>query len=108
MSRPARLHNGAFAALGTLKLKELFLTCHAILLSILLGPQLFCDRPILADQLPSSVVRVRESNRKDGMVREKLRPKEDRKEFELTGNPLQVKGALANVAKAPLTCNALP
>ncbi|CAE7360779.1 unnamed protein product, partial [Symbiodinium microadriaticum] len=33
------------------------------------------------------------------MVREKLRPKEDRKEFELTGNPLQVKGALANVAK---------
>ena len=62
--------------------------------------------PILVDQFPSSVAWVRELIRKDGTVREKLRPKEDRKEFELTGNALQVKGALAY--KAPLTCNALP
>ena len=129
MSRPARLHKGAFAALGTLKLKELFLTCHAILPSILFGPQLFCDHPILADQLPSSVVWVWELIRRDGTShpcgsvpvicrlgagadpqgwdgqRQKLRPKEG-KEFELTGNALQVKGALAD--KAPLTWNALP
>ena len=51
------------------------------------------------DQLPSSGQpdTVRELIRKDGTVREKLRPKEDRKEFELTGNALEVKGALANV-----------
>ena len=89
MSRPARLHKGAFAALGTLKVKELFLTCHAILLSTLLGPQLFSDS--------SPVVWVRELIRRDGTVREKLRPKEHRKEFELTGNALQGQGALSNV-----------
>ena len=46
---------------------------------------------------------MRESIRKD-----KLRPKEDRRELELTGDALQVKGAFANVDDLKIPSGALP